>query len=474
MSRSRTRIGRPVLSDGAAVAVPADGVEDGAVAVLDPAPGSEGLTAQQRAAIQDLALCVAVRRGDEDAFEQLYRRHVGWARQMAVRMIGPDDAEDIVSDTFVSLLGTLRRGGGPVGGVRGYLRAVMRRLSGHLRENREIPAESLSLLQDGADALAVDQQSTGSPEDTILDRDEEASAFRALDRLTGRERQLIELVDVQGASYREAADALGMTVGGVGRSLYLGRRSLFDAWVAEHVLPAREPQDHPTGLEIARHITGNHGVRGRRRVDAHVAACDECRRRVDLVDLERRTVPARRSAALSWFALLPLWWRRRHPAPVGWTHRAVMWAGIGLAEVVVVLVTMVAAPAQVSHEPPTTPTSQVSSTFGSAPTAAAGPIDLHASWRPGTTLSGAAQGDVVYLWFQIEATGHGTGPFTLTVRHGAGVEIADTYGFCTQSGTELVCPGLGPLSEGEPMRGRVGVRVTDVTAARLPTLTVTR
>ncbi|MEV7974379.1 RNA polymerase sigma factor [Cellulomonas sp. NPDC089187] len=439
-----------------------------------------GSLSQEAEAAADLALCVRVRQGDESAFAELYRRHVDWATRTATRMIGPDSAEDIVSETFASLLSTLRRGGGPVGGVRGYLRTVMRRQSGHVRADaaRSIPAEELSLLLTEPDRLRQEDLAVDSPEEVVLERSDDAAARQAFTLLSPRNRRVIELVELRGMSYREAAAELGMTVGYLGRRLHLARRELFDGWVGAHVLPVDAPGEHPSALEIARQITGNHGPRLRRRVTAHLTECSACRRRVDLVDLGQRQAPSWRAAALGWLALLPAWFRRTVADPrrllVGWTRRGLVWTSLAAAGTAVLL-TVVLMPGQIASEAPTSSAGVAGTSVGQASTAASPrPSDARVEWLPGASLSGHQDGDVVVVPFQIEATGSDARTLTLTVTSAPGVEIEEPYAFCSTWGGTLVCPRLGPVGDGQTISGQLTLRVTDARTARLPALRVER
>ena len=54
--------------------------------------------------IDDAALLERARRGDEDAFSELFSRHQGAVFRYAVYMCGADAADDVVQDTFMNVL----------------------------------------------------------------------------------------------------------------------------------------------------------------------------------------------------------------------------------------------------------------------------------------------------------------------------------------------------------------------------------
>ena len=76
----------------------------------------------------DAELISAVRGGDVDAYGTLFERHVDAARRLARQLVPPADADDLVSEAFVKVLGVLQRGGGPDLAFRAYLLTAVRRL----------------------------------------------------------------------------------------------------------------------------------------------------------------------------------------------------------------------------------------------------------------------------------------------------------------------------------------------------------
>ena len=71
-------------------------------------------------ALSDLELLQQVRNGDETAFTELYARHHAVARRVASTFRCRADADDLVNEAFVKVLGALRRGHGPTDAFRAY------------------------------------------------------------------------------------------------------------------------------------------------------------------------------------------------------------------------------------------------------------------------------------------------------------------------------------------------------------------
>ncbi len=141
--------------------------------------------------------------GDHDAFERLYRAHVGRVYSLALRMTGPELAEDLVQEIFVrawSKLDTFR--GDSHFGTWLHRLAVnhilRRRSTWSRREARRVPWT-------GVLGGLVAPRRRSSAEALDLER--------ALERLPERARRVFVLYDVEGWSHEEVAGELGITVG---------------------------------------------------------------------------------------------------------------------------------------------------------------------------------------------------------------------------------------------------------------------
>src|SRR5260370_10494323 len=75
----------------------------------------------------DTELIAAARVGDGGAYAILYERHALAARRLARQIVQPVDVEDVVAETFMRVLSTLRRGLGPAAAFRPYLLTAVRR-----------------------------------------------------------------------------------------------------------------------------------------------------------------------------------------------------------------------------------------------------------------------------------------------------------------------------------------------------------
>src|SRR3954447_3034940 len=75
----------------------------------------------------DEALVERVRRGDDTAFDELYRRHSRLAVAVARKILrSPQDSEDATAEAFTNVLAALRRQVGPREMFRPYLLACVK------------------------------------------------------------------------------------------------------------------------------------------------------------------------------------------------------------------------------------------------------------------------------------------------------------------------------------------------------------
>lgn len=134
----------------------------------------------------------------------------------------PTDAEDLVQDTMVRAYNAILRFDGRH--PRAWLLTIMRNAQIN-RVRRRRPG----LLQD-PDAtmaqLADEDSGELGPEGLVVEPVFDAAVEKALATLPDKFRAVVELVDIQGLSYQEAADALGVPTGTIMSRLHRARRRI--------------------------------------------------------------------------------------------------------------------------------------------------------------------------------------------------------------------------------------------------------
>lgn len=133
------------------------------------------------------------------------------------------DAEDLVQDTLLRAFRSIERFDGRY--PRAWLLTILRNAQVN-RVRRRRP----ELLRDPetGDRLLEQQTPHDSAEHDALQDTFDAEVEVAYSALPDRFRRVVELVDLHGNSYQQAADALGMPVGTVMSRLHRARRRIRD------------------------------------------------------------------------------------------------------------------------------------------------------------------------------------------------------------------------------------------------------
>lgn len=141
----------------------------------------------------------------------LFLQHRNELRRVARRIVGcPDQAEDIVQEAFFKFASRDQQA--TVEAPAGYLARIVRNLAIDLlrRKQREDRIFDNRLDSQAVEEL-VDERS--DPESAVVHRDEYRRICDALDELPARMRRAVRMHMIEGASLREIAERLGVSVG---------------------------------------------------------------------------------------------------------------------------------------------------------------------------------------------------------------------------------------------------------------------
>ena len=178
----------------------------------DTAPAVDSPSRPVPADAVDVALAQS---GDQQAFERLYRAHVGRVYGLALRMAGAGPAEELTQDVFVRAWEKLSSFRGEAAFATWLHRlAVNLLLSERSRRGRE-------RLRLGEDETVMDRQRARreTPE-VAMDLD------TAIGRLPDGARQIFVLHDVEGYKHEEIGEMLGIAVGTSKAQLHRARMLL--------------------------------------------------------------------------------------------------------------------------------------------------------------------------------------------------------------------------------------------------------
>ena len=162
----------------------------------------------------------AVRSFDEEVLVEIYDTLSPELYRYAYRLVGdPEEAEDLLSETFKRMLQAIHSGGGP----KDHLRAYLYRTLHNLVVDRHRRGETLRV---GPVPDQIPGAEDDNPAVTVERRLEQQEARALLWRLTNEQRQVILLKYFQDLSHAEIAAVLGKTEGSVKALQHRGIASL--------------------------------------------------------------------------------------------------------------------------------------------------------------------------------------------------------------------------------------------------------
>jgi RNA polymerase sigma-70 factor, ECF subfamily len=160
---------------------------------------------------------------DEEAFERHVLPEIEVLLRVARSMTrNHAEAEDLVQDTLIRAY----RGIGGFDGryPRAWLLTILRNT--HINRNRRRRPELLRDQDATFERLRVGLVDRSA--DVLVEQTIDGEILAALDELSDDFRRVVELVDIDGLSYPEAAEVLGVPVGTVMSRLHRARRRIRD------------------------------------------------------------------------------------------------------------------------------------------------------------------------------------------------------------------------------------------------------
>ncbi len=171
----------------------------------------------------DEQLVTRTLRGDSHAFSALVDRHRGRVLNLAYRMLGNREAaEDATQEAFVRAfdrLGSYTEGGKFIS----WLLAITAHLCIDTLRRRPFATDALDDIETETRTVA---STTDNPEDEYQRMEQAQAVHAALGRLGNEQRLAMVLVHIQGMTYEQAAEVMGLAVGTVKSHAHRGRARL--------------------------------------------------------------------------------------------------------------------------------------------------------------------------------------------------------------------------------------------------------
>ena len=211
--------------------------------------------------------------------DELYRLHAAEVFRYAYAVLGNRaDAEDITQTTFVNALRALERGDRPRKPTNWLITIAHNLIRQRFRQQQARPLE----VELDHDVAAAEDADDGPSIDDLV---------RALQRIPPTQRQALVLRELEGRSYAEIGELLGVSQSALEALIFRARRSLAEE--LENLVTCDRAE-----LALSRSADGRIGRKERRRLLAHIDECSSCAR------VAARSIKYRR--AFKALAIVPL------------------------------------------------------------------------------------------------------------------------------------------------------------------------
>ena len=226
----------------------------------------------------DHELVRAVRRGEENAFEELFCRYHGRIRSyVSGILVDFDRAEDITQEVFIAALRRLRDTERPIA-FKPWIYQIAKNASiDELRRTRRSLEVPLDPARESSEAES-DLPSLEPGPEVVLESKQQLEDLRgALRGVSDLHHRILVLRELEGLSYREIGARLEMSRPTVESTLFRARRRLAEEY--QELISGRRCERTRALIEGAQGQTLTRlGIRERRRLVRHLAHCQTCRR----------------------------------------------------------------------------------------------------------------------------------------------------------------------------------------------------
>jgi RNA polymerase sigma-70 factor (ECF subfamily) len=197
------------------------------------------------------------RQRSDRAFERLYQKHAGDVYRYALVILrNQADAEGVTQTTFMNAYRAFERGERPRAPQNWLIAIAHNVCRQRFRQSQRRPNE-VELNEELAEAVVE--------EDSISAED----IRRALGHLGFNQRAALVMRELEGRSYQEIAEILGLSISAVETLIFRARRALREQ--LEEGITCHEAE-----LAISRQLDGRLSRKQKGALRAHLRECDEC------------------------------------------------------------------------------------------------------------------------------------------------------------------------------------------------------
>ncbi|WP_371480117.1 sigma-70 family RNA polymerase sigma factor [Kitasatospora sp. NBC_00315] len=227
----------------------------------------------------DAELTALVRAGDDEAYEEIYRRHAESVRRYA-RTCCRDSftAEDLAGEVFARTLQALRAGKGPEFAVRAYLLTAVRNVAaawGRSERREQLVDDFGVFAQSSATAAKLDLADPGADAWAMAMADQRM-VMQAFVELPEDDRVVLWHTEVERESPKTVAVMLGKTANATAVQAHRARDRLAAAFLQAHVSGSQRQGCEAYANRLGAYARGSLRKRASAEVGKHLKECDRC------------------------------------------------------------------------------------------------------------------------------------------------------------------------------------------------------
>ena len=160
-------------------------------------------------------------RGDQESQKRIYQRIAAQIFRIVRRIVGQDHVDDVVQDIFVALFAKIGQFRFESSFETWVHRMAVNQSLQHLRKSRREQERVREYAENSASQVIVSNNH--------LSRENEELLGIAMNHLSGDQRALLHMKEVEGFGYQQIAEVLGVPEGTVGSRLNKARSELRSA-----------------------------------------------------------------------------------------------------------------------------------------------------------------------------------------------------------------------------------------------------
>lgn len=176
----------------------------------------------------ELELIERLKQGDEAAFRQIVESSQGLVYNTVLGIVqNPEDAEDVAQEVFMQLYESVKGFKGQSKLSTWLYRIAVTKSMDHLRKKKRKKrfafVQSLFGIEEG---LVHDPPDFHHPGVTLDNKEKAAELFKAIEKLPNKQKVAFTLNRIEGLSYQEISEIMGLTVASVESLLHRAKNNL--------------------------------------------------------------------------------------------------------------------------------------------------------------------------------------------------------------------------------------------------------